>query len=198
VTTIVASGTDGKRVEPAVTETQSDDRPAREYDPAYLALLRPAALKLAALDYARRGIAVFPLVPRGKTPITTNGFKGATIDAQQVMRWWTANPNANIGAPTGHAFDVIDIDGPDGIASMLERAPDLNHIGTPLLGRSITPRGGGHHLFVTPESWRRNGARLLPGVDCRALGGYVVLPPSRGVNGRMYRWLHPLSDGGAQ
>lgn len=167
-----------------------------DYDPAYLALLEPTALKRAALAYAARGVAVFPLAPGGKVPLTTNGFKNATTDFTQVNRWWTSTPQANIGAPTGLLFDVIDVDGPEGIASLLARQDGLDAIPGGTIGRSITPRGGGHHLFIPAAAGRKNGTKLLPGVDCRALGGYVVMPPSRGANGRIYRWLHDLRVGG--
>ncbi len=180
--------------EPQTAQYEADATP----DPAEQWLWRPDALRLSAIHYARSGIAVFPLKPADKVPATRNGFKDATTDAAQVERWWTDMPQANIGAPTGHRFDVIDVDGFEGIVSMLEKYPSLNNIGIPLLGRATTPRGGGHHLFVPPMPGRRNGAKLLPGVDCRALGGYVVLPPSRGANGRLYRWLHALSIGKTQ
>jgi hypothetical protein len=47
-----------------------------------------------------------------------------------------------------------------------------------------------------PPAGRGNGVKILPGVDYRGAGGYVVLPPSRGYNGRLYRWLTPLARSG--
>ena len=184
-------------------------------DPAEQWLWRADALRLSALHYAGRGIPVFPLWPPcpapagatfthrcpkhgtscGKTPMTKSGFKDATVNLEQVRAWWTRTPQANIGTPTGVLFDVIDVDGPEGIASMLERFEDLNNIGIPLLGRVTTPRGGGHHLLIAPTG-QGNRAGLFPGVDYRGAGGYVVLPPSRGGNGRLYRWLTPLRGNG--
>ena len=35
----------------------------------------------SALQYAGRGWAVFPCQPRGKAPVTSNGFHAATTDA---------------------------------------------------------------------------------------------------------------------
>lgn len=182
-------------------------------DPAEQWLWRADALRLSALHYAARSIPVFPLAPAcpappgspftykcpehgtscGKTPLTKNGFKDATANLEQVKAWWLRTPQANIGTPTGLLFDVIDVDGPLGIASMLERFEDLNHIGIPLLGRTVTPRGGGHHLFIEPTG-QGNRAGLFPSVDYRGEGGYIVLPPSRGGNGRLYRWLTPIQQ----
>src|SRR4030095_6754308 len=55
----------------------------------------------AALQYAAHGWPVFPLVPKGKTPLTAHGFKDATTDETQIRAWWTETPGANIGTPTG-------------------------------------------------------------------------------------------------
>ncbi len=195
---------------PSTVGEQVDDTAP---DPREQWLWRADALRLSALHYATCGIPVFPLWPAcpapagapftyrcdqhgtscGKTPQTKNGFKDATTDLEQVRTWWTRSPQANIGTPTGLLFDVIDVDGPAGIASMLERFPDLNDIGAPLLGRTTTPRGGGHHLLIAPTG-QGNRAGLFPSVDYRGTGGYIVLPPSRGGNGRLYRWLTPIQQ----
>jgi len=66
----------------------------------------------AALDYASRGMPVFPCNPLDKKPLTPNGFKDATKDEAQVRAWWQKWPNAMIGAPTGPASGmwVVDTD----------------------------------------------------------------------------------------
>src|SRR5262249_45216426 len=66
----------------------------------------------APLDYARRGIPVFPTNPLDKKPLTPNGFKDAIIDENQIRTWWTRWPNAMVAAPTGSASGmwVIDLD----------------------------------------------------------------------------------------
>ena len=71
-------------------------------------------LKAAALAYASWGWPVFPLKPGQKVPATKNGFKDATTDKDRLARWWDRNPHSNIGLPTGHAFDVVDVDAPKG------------------------------------------------------------------------------------
>src|SRR5215469_11221378 len=75
--------------------------------------LTPNPLLAAALAYAARGWAVFPLQPGGKKPMAgSNGFKDATIDHAQIEAWWTKNPDANIGIATGAAsgISVLDVD----------------------------------------------------------------------------------------
>jgi len=62
-----------------------------------------------ALSLAHQGIPVFPC-GENKRPLTPNGFKDATCDPDIVHGWWTVQPNALIGVPTGVKFVVIDLD----------------------------------------------------------------------------------------
>jgi hypothetical protein len=159
-------------------------------------LTAPDALRVAALWYAQQGIPVFPLQPRQKRPLPgSSGFKDATADVHQVHTWWDATPDANIGTPTGLTFDVIDIDGPVGVAALLTELWDEL---PPVIGWVCTPRAGGNHIYV-PPSGRGNKAGLCPGIDYRGTGGYVVLPPSVTDDhgpGRRYCWLRPLGGTG--
>ena len=70
-------------------------------------------LKEAALRYAEKGLAVFPVIPKDKKPLTENGFKNATTDKSKIEEWWTIHPDANIGVATGEmsgGLVVIDMD----------------------------------------------------------------------------------------
>lgn len=147
----------------------------------------PDALAKAAVWYARRGIAVFPCEPRGKKPITRHGLKDATTDETQIRAWWRVTPAANIGAPTGHRFDVIDIDGREGVGATYGRGVEF----PPEIGHTLTSREAGHHVFIKPTG-AGNRANIYPHVDYRGAGGYVILPPSVGANGTRYVWTRPL------
>ncbi len=138
----------------------------------------------AALAYAERGWPVLPLLPNDKKPhgrLVKNGLNEATLDQTLILKWWLDTPKANIGLRTGVAFDALDVDGPDGIASMIELAPNYKHAGP------IASTGKGFHLLFIPTG-ARNAARKLPGLDFRGQGGYVVAPPSVHPNGNLYRW----------
>lgn len=154
----------------------------------------------AAQRYARRGWQVFPLhTPTargcscgktkcsiGKHPYTSNGLKDATTDEVQIRKWWTQWPDANIGIRTGveSGLLVLDIDGDDGRASIAAlECPD-----------TVTAKTGkGQHYYFRHPGATLNGipqskAKLLPGVDVRGDGGYVVAPPSTHVSGASYEW----------
>ncbi len=50
-----------------------------------------------ALNYANMGLAVFPLQPGTKRPVTAHGVKDATTDPVVITEWWTRTPDAGIG-----------------------------------------------------------------------------------------------------
>lgn len=145
----------------------------------------PGANGRYAAWYARQGVPVFPLRPGQKVPLPgSRGFKDATTDEAIIAAWWADTPRANIGMPTGRIWDAVDIDAPQGPWS-LARNPDLfDRLRAAALGEVLTPSGG-WHWYLPPEV--KSTAGILPGVDLRGVGGYVVIPPSQ-VDGRHYRW----------
>lgn len=141
----------------------------------------------AAYAYAERGWPVFPLVPRDKAPLTKRGFQDATTDRNDILRWWQAFPDANIGLATGVAFSVLDIDSAGAVPVLQELLGETYRHDGP-----VVSTGKGAHLYFQPLKGDRNRAGLLGGkVDYRGAGGYVVAPPSIHPSGRVYVW----SDG---
>lgn len=143
----------------------------------------------AAVWYAERGHLVFPLRPGTKIPLTKHGFKDASMNPDTIRAWWTATPTANIGLSTGHLFDVIDVDGPDGIKS-IAGIEDEGHLPA-LIGVVTTPRG--FHLYIHPTGDGCTTA-VRPGIDYRGIGGYVVAPPSTALEGTRWTWTVPYTD----
>lgn len=150
-----------------------------------------------AVHYALCGVPVFPLhYPDGgrcscgredcsspaKHPATRNGLLDATTDVEDITKVWGHRP-FNIGLATGHVFDVLDIDSDDAIGE-LQAA-----LGRPILRPAdvYAQTGRGYHVLLRPTE-HGNRARILPGVDWRGMGGYIVAPPSRHMNGHTYRW----------
>lgn len=148
--------------------------------------------KDSALWYARRyRWPVFPIVPRGKKPLTTHGFHEATTDTTQILEWWTRWPDANLGTPTGAdgcGYDVVDIDGPVGLASLREFAHELEVKAIAFTPGDGVERKPGRHLFI-PATGDGNATKFAAGCDYRGAGGYVVLPPSIALHGVRYQWI---------
>ena len=149
----------------------------------------PPSMLTAALYYATLDLPVFPLRPGDKRPYPgSHGFEDATCDPTRIQAWWTAAPASNIGIATGHTVDVVDLDGANGVLSYLR---DLTDAMPPILGVAHTRRPGGWHYYVA-STGAGNRAHMLPGIDYRGRGGYVLAPPSV-VDGITYRWTQPLT-----
>jgi putative DNA primase/helicase len=143
----------------------------------------------AALSYARRGWAVFPL--NGKRPYPgTHGHRDATTDPATIRGWWREWPDANVGISCSSTAGpiVLDVDGPTGweLLGTLDLPPT----------REATSRREHrrHFYFDPPTSGIEVKRRLhLQGqkLDILGDGGYVVAPPSvHPSTGKRYKWLN--------
>ncbi len=161
-----------------------------------------------ALNYARRGWLVFPIHTAtdgvcscgrstcsrvGKHPRTLHGLRDATRDEDIIRRWWCDGSAWNIGVQTGahSGIVVIDVDpGHGGDSSIAEyRRRSIGRLGKTVVSRT---GGGGVHLFYKhPGPPVPNRTGVMPGVDVRGDGGYVLLPPSRHASGQRYEWVCP-------
>ena len=143
-----------------------------------------------ALAYARRGWPVFPLSPNTKIPFKgSNGFYDASTSPERVRQWWTEQPDANIGIATGQVsgLSVLDVDVKNG-AKGRESLTELEGMAQTLTVH--TPSGGCHFYYGYPEGGLPSKNGLLPGIDLKADGGYVVGPGST-IGGKNYEWEDP-------
>jgi hypothetical protein len=124
----------------------------------------------------------------GKHPLgalVPHGVKDATTNRARVLAWWTRHPQANIGLATGHTFDVLDIDGPQGEQAIRTLAAEH---GLAISG-PLVRTGGGWHIYLAPTGLGNVHPAGLAQVDWRGRGGYVVAPPSRHASGQAYHWM---------
>jgi hypothetical protein len=153
----------------------------------------------AALAYARHGIPVLPVHSPaaggscscgragcerpGKHPRLRHGLTDASLDPRRIEMWWDRWPAANVGLRTGVVMDVADVDSPGGWHG-------LRHLlgGAMPAGPQVRTGGGGWHFWFRPLGYG-NRVGLLPGVDWRGAGGYVIAPPSRHVERTTYYWV---------
>lgn len=149
----------------------------------------------AAMDLADRGFHVFPLGKGSKVPRKnfTKWELRATRDRFKIAEWWKRWPGSNPGvACKPSVILVVDLDVAKG-----DRTEDGRQVFWDLIKslkipweptRQVRTPSGGVHLYykAPPGAFLGNSVgRLGPGVDTRAIGGYVVGPGSV-VNGRRY------------
>lgn len=158
-----------------------------------------------AIAFAKRGLSVFPAwwpEPRNNRlvcscrrgadcnaaakhpygPLAPNGLRSATTDPDRIRQWFTQVPHANLGVVTDRLI-VLDIDTRhDGDASL--RKLENEHGPLPATWHALTGGGGEHIIFACPDgvtvhsSQARTDPKLGIGIDIRAVGGYVITPPS--------------------
>jgi len=117
-----------------------------------------------ALDIARdMKLPVFPCDEKpdekgkiSKRPYVKGGFKAATLDEQQISKWWTRWQDALIGVPTGEitGLFVVDIDQSD--TKNGELSFEALGLGDPVTCQTLTQSGGRHLIFKYPNGYDLN------------------------------------------
>lgn len=154
-----------------------------------------------ALAYAAAGLPVFRL-SKSKVPLKgTHGHLDATTDPA-LIRSWFENHDLNLGIACGDIV-VLDLDGADALTSPWGKSlagTAAANGGLPETRVARTRRGV--HLYFRAPSGSTIRTRNEPrrtagdsGVDIKAHGGYVVLPPSIS-KGFTYRWANdaPIAE----
>jgi hypothetical protein len=145
-----------------------------------------------ALDHARRGFDVFPLIPNTKLPAIKNWPNEATQDPAKIRQWWAQWPDANIGICTTNLL-VVDIDTRNGgheTFAALSTVQGLLGNEFPPTAEARTPSGGRHLFYRLPPHTHVQGGtgKLGPGVDVKSYGGQVVGAGST-IDGGAYVWV---------
>jgi len=144
----------------------------------------------AILRLAARNWHLFPLKARGKQPLINNWPAQATTDRGDLATWAKSFPGCNWGVTTGpeSGVFVLDVDGEQGLAAVI----DFQRSGR-TLPRTLTAQTGkgSHAYFQWPVGLdlRNSASKLAPGLDIRAAGGYVVVPPSVHQSGTSYEFV---------
>jgi len=156
-----------------------------------------------ALKYAEMGFSVIPVhtvedgvcscgsphcnAP-GKHPrYKWKSYTEVAASKEQIESWWGREPDSNIGIVTGSVsgIAVVDIDGEEGLSSLSEAGLPIDELPPTLTAK--TGGGGLHLIYRNPESRKiKTRAGILPNVDIRAEGGFIVAPPSKHESGNIY------------
>ncbi len=156
-------------------------------------------MNIFALEYAEKfNWFVFPLIERDKRPMYAGGYKIATTDPAQINQWWNAHPEANLGLDCGRSgIIVFDLDGQEGIENWNALQTQLAAaIPDHQTAAARTGSGNGYHYYYRLPAGvdiRNSAGKLAKGIDVRACGGYVVLPPS--ITENPYEWQRDPRQG---
>lgn len=157
--------------------------------------------KTEALGYHKKGFSVIPLKPQSKIPMLTHWQQYSTTKStvEEIEKWWTETPNANIGivcGPAGGRFLFVvdqDVLKDENKIPVLYENGDFKERGDiqgcPPTVLQTSGSGGKQMFYFAPEEYEvgnRIGVRRL--VDVKGLNGQVVVPPSIHPNGKEYSW----------
>lgn len=165
-----------------------------------------------ALSYHARGVNVVPIHQVRADGACTCGSKACgkiakhprvswtryqseRVTEEEIQRWWTTWPEANIGLVTGQISGVvgIDIDGEQGLRSLEEIGLPVDDFPYGPAARSGSGHGAHHIMRYPAPGVVKTCANVIPKVDLRSDGGLLVLPPSLHVSGNRYEWLEGRS-----
>jgi Bifunctional DNA primase/polymerase, N-terminal len=136
-------------------------------------------------------LRVFPV--KGKRPLMKGWQNATAIDMHVVAGWQAKHPGCNWGSALDADTLVVDCDCVAALSALYEVGEPLG--GIPSTLTTLTPRG--FHLWFRTPVPVKNRVAVLPGVDVRTKGGFVVVPPSLGADGLPYEFASmevPIAD----
>lgn len=149
-----------------------------------------------ARKWTQLGISVIPIMYRDKRP---NGhllgggweeYKTRLPEDTELLKWFSGNLH-NIGLIVGWKnLVVIDFDDLPTYSKWLlwtSRKGGITEYAANHTYQVETARG--IHLYIYTPHQEQN--RKLPGIDIKARGGYVLIPPSIHPSGKQYRAINP-------
>lgn len=178
---------------------------------------RPTSLLgKAALSYAEKGYRVFPLEPRGKTPLDLCDGCYARLPAEDKITHEKTCRKCGQVLATGHRGLYLATTDLELVAAWWRAVPDANigiatgqglavvdvdgDVGEATLARLTDEHGplpktptqktgkGRHYLFKVDGPVKNSASRIGKGIDTRGDGGYIVGGPSIHPNGDAYAW----------
>ncbi len=129
---------------------------------------QPDILTTAAVGYGQQGLRVHPCHPETQRPLT-KWSEAASTHRAIIESFWQRWPDALIGLCTGDGLVVVDDD-----RGREEPEEDM------AVTRTAKTRSRGWHHYFRTDADIGNRVGIIPGVDVRGAGGYVIAPPSPG------------------
>lgn len=144
-----------------------------------------APAKEWALYYLRRGWSVVPVRRGEKIPaVPWHQYQHRRATLAEIEDWYV-DPTMGVGIVTGPISNLIVADF-DGALGAETEAQILPRIGVGPV--ALTGGGGTHRLMAHPGRKVPTRTGVLPGMDVRGDGGFIVAPPSVHASGRQYSW----------
>lgn len=138
-----------------------------------------------AQKYYDLGFSIMPIKKWDKKPMLAwEQYQTVRVTQKELDAWKDRYTDDNIAIITGKVSNlvVVDIDGPEGMDAIKKK-----HMPPTLIAE--TGKGVHYYFKMPPDRVIGNSVRILPQVDIRGEGGYVVAPGSTHQSGKLYKWM---------
>jgi hypothetical protein len=149
------------------------ERPVKNCFNPVTVLTRRMTMLDHALEWAGKGLSVFPCEMFLGLPRVTNWYKSATTDTGAIAQWWSDDPTYDIAAvPQKSGHYVIVVEGDDGRES-LELFEEEHGILKPIIRYKTHWKA--EHLWFKGGA---HSARIDTGLYLVGNGQFIYLAPS--------------------
>ena len=124
-------------------------------------------LKEHAIGYWKSGKSIFPCGKNKQPLVDWKPYQNTRPTLEEVEKWWTNWPDANIAIITGKISGITVVD--------CDLGSDYTSFPSTI---TVKTGSGGYHLYYKYFPGITNKVGFLPHVDIRNDGGYVVAYPS--------------------
>lgn len=126
-----------------------------------------------ALGYLAKGWSVIPVGVDKRPLVSWKEYQTRLARTEEVLQWWDQYPEAQVGIVTGSISNLMVID--------IEEGGDFSLVKDKTF--TVKTGGGGIHYYFLNDPSFQNAVRIMPLMDIRAEGGYVVAAPSKTTKG---------------
>lgn len=154
-------------------------------------------LKWAKIYINEMKWSVIPIYPGEKNPHLKKGevyqYRERFATNEELEKWFK-NPHANVGIVTGKLSNLFVVDLDKSKDHYIEENALIHFGDNPQVPLVKTPSGGEHLYFTYPGHDITIDENILPAIDYRGEGGYIVAPPSVNGNGLKYSWIQDCKN----
>jgi hypothetical protein len=130
--------------------------------------------------YLKKNLPVFPFEPFGKKPVMDT-YSWGRLGLSEKINFFLDNSSLNVGLRIPRNICVIDVDTKfNGSLNLPEFQETL----------SVSTGRGFHYYFSSDAVVNKSSSGVLPSIDTRCKGSFVVIPPSQHKSGVHYEWLN--------
>lgn len=140
-----------------------------------------------ALAYLKAGYSIIPVGVDKKPLIPWKPYQFKRLTREEVKKLFAKKEAVGIAVVTGKLSGLAVLD--------FEKEAEIPYHKLKTGIQSRSGGGGVHFYYKYPASYDLfSCTRLLPDMDLRGEGGYIILPPSSHKSGNRYKWTHRIFD----